>query len=143
MTDVSSSKLTNSINWPVTLVGELCSSYGVSPNQYEFYCHDRAMIASRFPVVPGNPYFVTVGNRHKGIVISCRYKNYSVEGQFHRYPTNRGVWLYTDRSNRGAIATEEWYKFLLHFGIKVGEMHDPIPVYMDFCQDKTVIIRLR
>jgi len=70
-------------------------------------------------------------------------KNNSVEAQFHRYPNNRGVWLYTDRSNRGAIATEEWNKFILHFGIKVGEMHDPIPVYMDFYQDKTVIIRLR
>ena len=138
--------------WPIILNCYLEPARG-STNQYEFHCsnkHNAYTIDSKLPLIPGNPYQVTVsqckGKRKHGIPVPCIFRQWTVIGQFHRHPPsqrNKRIWIYTDYSNRGIIATEQWHKFISYFGITVGHDDTQIPVYLEFHPDPKIVIRLR
>ena len=136
------------IVWPVTLDGFLGPARGTKVNQYEFYCHDLTSINAKLPLSSGNPYRVTVspvsGRRNKGLQVICEFKDHTVLGQFHRHKAREGIWIGSDYTNRGSLATEQWHEFVSHFGIKVGVTNKTVAVYLDFDRDPLKIqIRLK
>lgn len=114
-------------------------------DQYEFYCRYKAIINEKLPL---NPYRETVSKdrrkRNKGLQVTVQFNHHTVLGQFHRHPKNKrkGIWIYSDRSNQGPVATEQWNQFVSRFGIRVGVDEKTIPVYLDFYYD-LIVIRLR
>ena len=131
----------HSINWPITLDGSLSPARG-NLDQYEFSCRDKAKL-------PLDPYKETVSQdqrrRNKGLQVTVQFNHHIVLGQFHRHPENKpkGIWIYSDRSIRGPVATDEWNQLVSHFGIRVGANEKTIPVYLDFYYDRLIVIRLR
>jgi len=126
--------------WPITIKGEIYPGHGI-PTQWAIGQRDKSEIGQ----LPLNPYDETCGTRNQpksGIPITCKYKNVSVVGQFHRKPKNKDIWIYTNRSNDGTPATDEWYKFLSSFEITKGSPHEDIQVYLDFYPNLVVVIRL-
>jgi len=134
------------INWPVIIEGFLSPARG-KLDQYEFWCRDRAAINSKLPLVPGNPYVLTASDnpmgRNKGIEITCKFNNHRVLGQFHRKVNSNGIWLGTNRTNEGPVATSYWHKFISLFGVRAGKDYIKLPVSLEFYPEKIVIIRLR
>lgn len=133
---------------PVMLDGFLGPARRTKVNQYEFYCHDQISIGVKLPLTSGNPYRVTAspipGQRNKGLQVTCKFKHYTVLGQFHRHTGREGIWLSSDFTNRRSDATEEWHKFVSHFGIKVNVQNKTIPVYLDFYNNPMdIVIRLK
>jgi len=126
--------------WPITITGEIYPAHGI-PSQWEIGHCQRSEISQ----LPLNPYTVTCGTPNQprpGITIICIHTNSSVVGQFHRKPDNKSIWLYTDWSNGGLLATNNWYSFLFtSFGIVKGQSHVKIPVYLDFYPNLKVEIR--
>lgn len=138
------------ITWPVTIEGILSPAFGVGLNQYEFKCSNGNVNKLRLPLLTGNPYIPTVEKGRKvnpgGILIRCKFgDNKEVKGRFHRYgdsyryKANR-IWIYKNSENR-CEATDEWSKFMLLFGVTVGETDKEIPIYLDFYFDTRVEIR--
>ena len=134
--------------WPVTLDGFLGPARGTKVNQYEFYCHDLISIGVKLPLTLGNPYRVTAssvpGQRNKGLQVTCKFKHYTVLGQFHRHTGREGIWLSSDYTNRHSGATKEWHEFVSYFGIKVKKQNKTIAVYLDFYSTPLeIVIRLK
>jgi hypothetical protein len=131
--------------WPVTV--EACLKPARAKlDQYEFVSRDRVGIHN----LPLHPYAVTVslvrGRRSFGITIKCVFGAYAVDGQFHRRPGDRSIWLGSNFSTaRGhdQNATIRWRAFVSRFGVNVGVDDKEIPVYLDFYEDLRVVIRLR
>ena len=140
------------IKWPVILNGYLEPSRGKT-DQYEFHCHNkhnRHTIDSKLPLIPGDPYKVTVSptedQRNKGIGVTCKFNKQTVKGQFHRFSPstkNKSIWIGSNYRNGGRSATAQWHKFVSYFGITVGVHHTQIPVYLEFHPTLEIVIRLR
>jgi len=135
-----------SINWPITLDGSLGPARR-KLDQYEFSCRDKASVNAKLPLNPGNPYVETasqvIGRRNKGLTVTCKFEHHTVLGQFHRHKGTEGIWIFSDRSSQGPVATQQWNQFVSRFGIRVGSDEKTIPVYLDFHYDRLIVIRLR
>jgi hypothetical protein len=131
------------ITWPVTLDGVLGPAWG-KVNQYEFHIDNPSYVNTKLPLIPGNPYVVTSSTiknkRNKGIKATCNFGPYTVIGQYHR-TSEGGIWLGSNRTKGGAVATKQWHTFVGHFGVKVGCNNMTIPVHLDFYPTLQVCIR--
>jgi len=148
-TAINNPHVGHGIKWPIILNGCLHPSRG-NIDVYEFCCHDKLTIDSKLPLIPGNPYQVTVsecnGKRKDGILVTCEFNKQTVKGRFHRYPAykpNKGIWIGTDGRRGGKYATKAWHKFISYFGITVGVDNKELPVYLELHPDPRIVIRLR
>jgi hypothetical protein len=65
-------------------------------------------------------------------------------GQFHRHKGGEGIWISSDYTNRGSVATKRWHEFVSHFGIKVGVKNKTVAIYLNLYGGPLVIdIRLK
>ena len=84
------------------------------------------------------------GQRNKGLQVTCKFKHYTVLGQFHRHTGREGIWLGSDYTNRGSVATKKWHEFVTYFGIKVKVQNKTIADYLDFYSTPLeIVIRLK
>jgi hypothetical protein len=123
------------MKWPVTVEGTIKPSRG-KINQYEIHCN-HAEVNIKLPLASGNPYVQTVGTG-KGITITCKYKDNSELGQFHR--GEHHTWIYNNFEQQSRVATRNWKIFILLFEIKVGMDIKQVPVLLEFHEDLTIII---
>jgi hypothetical protein len=130
------------ISWPVTIDGILTPARK-KLDQYEFQCRNRDAIQRVLPLVAGNPYAVTTsklkGHRNKGIQITYKFGDNTVAGQFHRHER---IWIDSNRTLQGPVATSNWHRFLSLFGITVGITNKIQGILLEFHQNKVVVIRL-